>query len=149
MKPVYRLLTLSLFISFFVAAVLLAQSQDKQDKQEAASEKNLVFPKGDLKKGRTVFEEKLCHRCHTIKGEKFPEIDLPAIDHISLSAAEQLGWTRDDFAHHIMDPEHIISPQHVKAMAIIGDRLGAENSPMPGFYRSTYSTRIDQRRFVS
>ncbi|MDF1815056.1 MAG: hypothetical protein P1V20_22825 [Verrucomicrobiales bacterium] len=128
MSTKLSLLLISCAVAAF-AVVVLAQSPD----ENLQDEDDRVFPKGDDKQGRIVFEVKNCHRCHTIEGEMFPEIDLPAIDHISLCGENNGQWSRDDFAHHIMSPQHLISPDHQKAMLIIGDKLGAVNSPMPTF----------------
>ena len=125
MKKNISVIVLAGVVAFF-AALIFAQSPDPVEDEQ-------VFPRGDAKKGRVVFEVKNCHRCHTIEGEDFPEFDLPAIDHISLCGENNAKWTRDDFAHHTMSPQHLISPDHQKAMLIIGDKLGAENSPMPSF----------------
>ncbi len=92
-----------------------------------------VFPKGNAKTGKEMFEIKGCHRCHVIQGEKFPEIDLPAIDMISLGGISNAGWRRDDYAGNILDPQHQISIEHVKSKIILGDKQGAESSPMPDF----------------
>jgi len=92
-----------------------------------------VFPKGNAKTGREMFEIQGCHRCHVIQGEKFPEIDLPPIDMISLGGISNAGWSRDDYAGNILDPQHQISIEHVKSKIILGDKLGAESSPMPNF----------------
>ena len=122
-----------LFICILTGSLVALFAQQPEVDTEAKKGEAKIFPKGNAKKGALVFEVKLCHRCHTIPGKRFPEIDLPPIDNISLAGENNKGWTRDDYAHHIMDPQHIISPDHQKAMIIIGDKLGAENSPMPSF----------------
>jgi len=109
-----------------VAAAPLAFAADQEDP-------NRVVPAGSPDKGKEVFIAKRCYRCHTVEEEKLPESDLPAIHHIHLGGTAFAGWTRDRFAAEIMNPEHFISPQHQAAMIRVGDRLGAENSPMPHF----------------
>lgn len=88
---------------------------------------------GDPGAGRTLFEEKLCSRCHTVEGAKFSDRDLPAIDFIHLAGTNNRGWTRDSYASEIMNPQHLISPDHQKAMVRIGDRVGEVTSPMLNF----------------
>lgn len=118
------------FLYLWVLSVMVARvwSQDAQGPKTSQ-----ILPKGDATKGRIVFQAKQCHRCHTVTGAKFAEIDLPAIANIALAGDNNSGWDRDDYAHHILDPGHIISPEHQRAMIIIGDKLGAESSPMPSF----------------
>ena len=43
--------------------------------QSETSAATSVFPKGNAKTGREMFEIQGCHRCHVIQGEKFPEIE--------------------------------------------------------------------------
>lgn len=92
-----------------------------------------VFPRGNSAEGRKTFEAKQCFRCHVIDGLKFPEVEAADFERIPLNGDNQEGWTRDDFAAAIMNPDHLVSPDYQKAMIIIGDRLAAENSPMPAF----------------
>lgn len=92
-----------------------------------------VFPRGNSAEGRKTFEAKQCFRCHVIEGLKFPEAEATDFELISLNGENQDGWTRDDFAAAIMNPDHLVSPDYQKAMIIIGDKLAAENSPMPAF----------------
>lgn len=98
--------------------------------------KEKVLPKGDPAEGRTLFESKQCYRCHTVEGQRFPDAEIEGIEFIHLAGANNKGWDRDLFASQIMDPQHLISPDHQKAMLIVGDRLGAENSPMPDFTKA-------------
>lgn len=108
-----------------------------------------VFPLGDATKGKSLFESKLCSRCHTVEGAKFPEYDLPAIDFIHLAGENNRGWNRDIYATQIMDPQHLISPDHQKAMLRIGDRLAAENSPMLDYNQSlTMGDLVDLVTFL-
>lgn len=108
-----------------------------------------VFPDGDAKKGRALFEEKMCSRCHTVEGVKFPDHDLPVIDDIRLAGANNRGWSRDSYASEIMDPQHLISPDHREAMLRIGDRTAAETSPMLDYNQSlTVGDLIDLVMFL-
>lgn len=113
-------------------------------------EKTQIVPEGDPGKGRELFEHKQCFRCHTVEGQKFPDADLPGVDFIHLGGANNRGWNRDLYAAQVMDPQHLISPDHQKAMAIVGDRLGAENSPMPDFKQAlTVGDMIDLATYLA
>jgi len=114
------------------------------------AEKSQIVPEGDPGRGRELFELKQCFRCHTVEGQRFPDADLPGIDFILLGGANNRGWNRDLYATQIMDPQHLISPDHQKAMAIVGDRLGAENSPMPDFNEAlTVGDMIDLATYLA
>lgn len=99
-----------------------------------------ILPAGDPGRGRDLFEEKLCFRCHTVEGDRFPEVDLPVINHVHLAGETNRDWSRDFFAREILDPQHLLSPEYQRAMAIIGDKLGAKESPMPD-YRSVLTVK--------
>jgi len=104
---------------------------------------------GDGGKGRTLFEAKLCSRCHTVEGVKLPDLGLPQVDIIHLAGTNHRTWTRDLYAREIMNPQHLISPEHQKAMVRIGDRLGEVNSPMLNFNQSiTVQELIDLVTFL-
>lgn len=113
-------------VVFAMAVLQSAIAQDSEDGEK-------VVPKGDPAKGRTLFENKQCYRCHTVEGQRFPDAEVEGIEFVHLGGTNNTGWDRDLYASQIMDPQHLISPDHQKAMLIIGDRLGAENSPMPDF----------------
>jgi len=140
-KPMNRFPTVVVCIVFLT----VAWSVSSQDAEEISP----VFPLGDPARGRALFEEKQCSRCHTVEGVKFPELDLPAIDFIHIAGENNRGWTRDFYASEIMNPQHLISPDHQKAMLRIGDRLAAENSPMLDFNQNlTVADLIDLVTFL-
>lgn len=128
-----------------VVAVLLLPAVVAQD----VGESDKVVPKGDPAEGRTLFESKQCFRCHTVEGQRFPDPELAGIEMVHLGGENNKGWDRDLYAAQIMDPQHLISPDHQKAMLIIGDRLGAENSPMPDFTKAlTVREMIDLATYL-
>ena len=55
------------------------------------------------------------------------------VELIEIGPSGHGSWTRDDFGAAIMNPQHMVSPQYQRAMIIVGDKLAAENSPMPNF----------------
>lgn len=129
----------ALALSGFVYSVIAQETEEKRQ----------IVPKGDPANGRTLFENKQCFRCHTVEGQKFPDAELPGIDSIGLAGENNRGWNRDLYAGQIMDPQHLISPDHQKAMLILGDRLGAENSPMPDFNKAlTVGEMIDLATYL-
>lgn len=132
-------------VLILVATVLVVLTLRAQDGIETTP----VIPIGDGGKGRTLFEEKLCSRCHTVEGAKFPDSDLPAIDFIPLASNNNRGWNRDFYAAQIMNPQHLISPEHQKVMVRIGDRLGEVTSPMLNFNKNlTVQELIDIVTFL-
>jgi len=92
-----------------------------------------VVPPGSEAAGETLFVERGCYQCHTAGDVRFPPSELEETLFIELGTKEYAGWTRDDFARAIMNPNHTVSPEYHKIMIILGDKLKAENSPMPGF----------------
>lgn len=139
MKQVYT----SIVILFFVlppASCLFGQEP---------VERTLVFPDGDAKKGRLLFEKKMCSRCHTVEGVQFSDRDFSVIDDIHLGGINNRGWSRDNYASEIMDPQHRISPDHRKTMLRLGDRNTAETSPMLDYSQSlTVGDLVDLVMFL-
>lgn len=113
---------LALFWLVTIAAIPLVCAED-----------NAVIPEGVFQRGRQVFEAKECFRCHTVQGAKFPDRGELSVELIDIGPAAHGAWTRDQFGAAIMNPQHMVSPQFQKAMIIVGDKLAAENSPMPNF----------------
>jgi hypothetical protein len=92
-----------------------------------------VFPAGSAIAGQTLFVEKGCYQCHHAGEVELPVADLGETLIIPLGKDEQAGWTRDDYARAILDPEHTIADRYRKIMTILGERLKAEASPMPSY----------------
>ena len=93
----------------------------------------LVLPEGRVAEGKTLFEAKQCHRCHTVKGSSFAKSLLPADLVVHLAGKSHKGWTRDHYGSAIMNPQHGISPEYQKAKADSGDKLAVRESPMPDY----------------
>lgn len=91
-----------------------------------------VIPEGSIPAGKTLFVEKGCYQCHVTDEIKTPASDLDTNLTIDLGP-DQAGWSRDDFARAIMNPNHTVSEEYRKIMMTLGDNLKAESSPMPGF----------------
>ncbi|MEM9018081.1 MAG: hypothetical protein AAGC68_13785 [Verrucomicrobiota bacterium] len=120
-----RFITIAvLFSNPWTTAVLFAQPVPPQ---------KTIIPAGSEAAGQTLFVEKGCYQCHVAGELKTPVSDLEETLTIDLGGNEHAGWSRDDFAKAIMNPNHTVSPKYQKIMVILGDRLKAENSPMPGF----------------
>jgi cytochrome c551/c552 len=100
---------------------------------EPLPQQKTVIPAGNPTAGMTLFVDKGCYQCHIADEIKTPASDLDVNLTIDLGGAEHAGWTRDDFARAIMNPNHTVSDEYRKIMMILGDHLKAENSPMPGF----------------
>ncbi len=135
------------FMLIALLQVVIAQDVTENEK---------VIPKGDAVQGRTSFESKQCYRCHTVEGQRFPDPEVSGIEMVHLGGENNKGWDRDLYATQIMNPQHLISPDHQKAMLIIGDRLGAENSPMPDYTKALtvrelidLATYLEERNFDS
>lgn len=129
-----RVPSLMLQLPLIVLPIILCQLPVKTSAQlpgDGAGRVPEVFPRGNSAEGRKTFEAKQCFRCHVIEGLKFPEVEAADFERILLNGDNQEGWTRDHFAAAIMNPDHLVSPDYQKAMIIIGDKLAAENSPMP------------------
>jgi hypothetical protein len=107
-------------------SVTLLQSQNTTGKET-------VIPAGNSGKGKTLFVEKGCYLCHSAAKTKFPAVDLEPRLVIELGGDIHAGWTRDDYAKSIMNPNHIVSEDYRIAMIRLGDHFKAENSPMPQF----------------
>lgn len=100
---------------------------------EPVPDQKTIVPPGSLSAGKTLFVEKGCYQCHIADGIKAPASELDINLTIDLGGPEHAGWTRDDFARAIMNPNHTVSDEYRKIMMILGNNFKAENSPMPGF----------------
>ncbi len=97
-----------------------------------ADESN-VIPEGKIAAGKTLFVDKGCYQCHSAGEISFPQSELSQDLFIELGADKHKGWSRDTFAKSILNPNHTVSEEYRKVMITLGDKLKAENSPMPGF----------------
>lgn len=100
---------------------------------EPVPEQKTVLPLGNPTAGMTLFVDKGCYQCHITDEIETPASKLDINLTIDLGGQEHAGWSRDDFARAIMNPNHTVSDEYRKIMMILGDHLKAENSPMPGF----------------
>lgn len=121
-----RFLPLLSLIAFPFLILSLSDAQDPLRKSR-------IVPAGSETAGKTLFVEKGCYQCHTANEIKLPTAELDDMLLIDLGGDEHNGWTRDDFAKAIMNPNHTVNPDYEKAMMILGDHFKAVNSPMPGF----------------
>ena len=121
------------FLSLLSIAALSALiSTPDSYAQDPALSKTIVPPgKEDL--GLKLFLEKGCYQCHSAGATKLPTVELAPRLVIELAGDVHSGWTRDDFAKAIMNPNHVVAEEYHIAMMRIGDHLKAENSPMPEF----------------
>ncbi len=99
----------------------------------AAADEARVIPKGKVNAGKTLFVDKGCYQCHTAGDISLPQSDLSQELFIELGVKKHAGWSRDTFAKSILNPNHTVSEEYRKVMITLGDKLKAENSPMPGF----------------
>ncbi len=76
-----------------------------------------TMPKGDIAKGRTVFEKFECYYCHRINGEAFPEPTDSAPELSQMGALHPLEY----FTESVIHPNAVVPRQ-------LRDRDG--NSPM-------------------
>ncbi len=113
--------------------ILLTGEISRHAWAEDAPEKGAVVPEGKAERGLTLFVEKGCYQCHSAGATKLPEVDLAPRLVIELAGDLHNGWTRDDFAKAIMNPNHVVAEDYRVAMIRLGDHFKAENSPMPEF----------------
>ena len=121
-----KTLPASFLLAIIAVVFSLASAQDPLRKSR-------IVPAGSETAGKTLFVEKGCYQCHTANEIKLPTAELDDMLLIDLGGDEHSGWTRDDFAKAIMNPNHTVNPDYEKAMMILGDHFKAVNSPMPGF----------------
>jgi len=98
-----------------------------------AADEAQVIPEGKVNAGKTLFVEKGCYKCHTADDITLPQSGLSQELFIELGVKKHEGWSRDSFARSILNPNHTVSEEYRKVMITLGDKLKAENSPMPGF----------------
>lgn len=126
----FRISSLALFLAGTLAFAVLGSGLLAQPPKEQKT----VVPPGSEAAGKTLFVERGCYQCHTAGDVSFPPTESLAESlFIELGTQEHRGWSRDDYARAIMNPNHTVSPDYHKIMIILGDKFKAENSPMPGF----------------
>ena len=112
-----------------IGLALYADSRAEEDKEQTTG----IVPKGDASVGLSTFIDKGCFKCHIAGKAKLPDLTVPSKLSIQLGGAERQNWSRDQFARAIMNPNHAVAPEYHIARIVVGDKLGAENSPMPAF----------------
>lgn len=120
----FRPLLLSVFLISVAATLVFAEPVPQQ---------KTIIPKGSENAGKTLFVGKGCYQCHVADGIRTPASELDENLTIDLGGSDHAGWSRDDFARSIMNPNHTVPEEYRKIMMTLGDNLKAENSPMPGF----------------
>lgn len=124
---------MKLFLPTLALTILMAGGIPRKADAEDTPEKGSVVPEGKAERGLTLFVEKGCYQCHSAGATKLPEVDLAPRLVIELAGDLHDGWTRDDFAKAIMNPNHLVAEDYRVAMIRLGDHFKAENSPMPEF----------------
>ena len=131
MMPTRRCFPFLLFPVLLAATVLLFATRLPADSEQPESKP--IVPKGSETAGKTLFVEKGCYQCHAAGDVSLPRSELEEKLIIDLGGREHEGWSRDEFAREIMDPQHTVAPEYRVIMITLGDKLKAESSPMPGF----------------
>jgi putative membrane-bound dehydrogenase-like protein len=70
---------------------------------------NVDWAKGDIQRGRSVFEKRACHRCHAGTGPLGPDL-----------AGVAGRFSRDDLFAHIIDPNKEVSPLYQTTQVVTG-----------------------------
>ena len=120
-----HLLTLSALVLAGLCTLLLSCSR------EQPPVKGFVMPQGDAERGKEVFVEFNCYRCHDVAGVELPErnFEPPFIVYLGGEVLKVKDY--GELLTAIVYPEHMVSPKYKGRLTEAGK--DPNESPMPYF----------------
>lgn len=115
------------------------------------SGRGLSLPEGDAVRGRLVFIDMGCTRCHTIPGAGLPDYAGESPVQVALGGEVLLVKTYGELITSITNPDHVVSAKYLDQLRDIVNtgESGEIHTIMPNFNdRMTVSQLIDVVTFL-
>lgn len=124
--------------------LLLVACGDKETKMA----KGFALPKGDIEKGKQAFVDMNCHKCHTVSGEKLPELSSLPLVQLQLGGQVRKIKTYGQLVTSIINPKHVISEEYIKKLGLENEE-DAATIMLPVNDQMTVSQMIDIVEFLN